>query len=77
MESPIRAVNVEKEKKIEGFDEYEVKHFIRTLKEAKEIENDEKKMKAVKKLFPDYYKEEKKEIKSLDDLRNIVLKGDD
>jgi hypothetical protein len=67
--------NMEK-KKIEGFREWEVKDFIRTLKHAEEIKADEKKMKAVKKMFPEYYKEEKKEIKSLDDLRDIVLEGD-
>jgi ferritin len=77
MDQPTIGANVEKRKKYEGMDEWEVKDCIRTLKRAEEIKNDPKKMKAVKKMFPEYYKEEKKEIKSLDDLRDIVLEEGD
>lgn len=72
MDQPIAVGAKMERKKVEGYDEWEVKDFIRTLKRAKEIENDAKKMKAVKKMFPEYYKEEKKEIKSLDDLREMI-----
>ena len=72
MDQPTIGVNVEKAKKYEGFDKWEVKDFIRTLKRAEEIKMDAKKMKAIKKCFPEYYKEEKKEIKSLDELRKVI-----
>ena len=62
----------DRNKKIEGFEKWAVESMIDTLKRAKEIENDPKKMKAIRKLFPEYYKEEKKEITSLDELRALI-----
>ena len=62
-----------KEKKINGFDKWEVERFVCTLKEAAEIENNEDKMKAVKEMMPEYLKKEEKEakaeIKSIAELR--------
>jgi 16S rRNA C967 or C1407 C5-methylase (RsmB/RsmF family) len=72
MEKPIAVSEEKMEKKIEGMYEYEVKDCLRTLRRAEEIKKDAKKMKAIKKMFPEYMREEKKEISSLEELRKII-----
>lgn len=67
----------EDEKKINGFRKWEVEDALHTLKRAGEIKRDKKKMKAVKKLFPEYFKKEKREIESLQDLRDMLEDGED
>ena len=66
----------EKKKKRPKYDEWEVKSFMRTIQEAGEIRAIKEKLKAIKKLFPKYFKEKKAEVKSLDDLKKLIDKED-
>ncbi len=62
-DSPVACVA--KSTKKPKYDEWEIKDWVRTLKEAEEIKEDPEKMKLLKPHL-------KKEIKSIEDLKDLV-----